>query len=111
MTSFDYRMFWISFWLNIIFPRIMNENEKQLSSISKAATLEEIGEFWDSHSLADYWDQTYEVEFEVRAQRRRRVTLDPEVYAKLEGQARSRGLLPETLVNLWLAERLQENVS
>lgn len=77
MTSFDYRMFWISFWLNIIFPRIMNE----------------------------------EVEFEVRAQRRRRVTLDPEVYAKLEGQARSRGLLPETLVNLWLAERLQENVS
>lgn len=89
----------------------MNENEKQLSSISKAATLEEIGEFWDSHSLADYWDQTYEVEFEVRAQRRRRVTLDPEVYAKLEGQARSSGLLPETLVNLWLAERLQENVS
>jgi hypothetical protein len=69
--------------------------------------VKEIAEFWDSHSLADYWDQTHAVEFEVRATRRRRVTLDPEVYAQVEAQARARGLLPETLVNVWLAERLQ----
>ncbi len=81
-------------------------SDTELTSISKARTLEEIGEFWDTHSLADYWDQTYEVEFEIRAKRRRRITLDPEVYAQLEVQARTRGLLPETLVNLWLAERL-----
>ena len=78
----------------------------QLTSISKARTLEEIADFWDTHSLADYWDQTYEVEFEVRAKRRRRVTLAPEVYAQLEVQARARGILPETLINLWLVERL-----
>jgi len=82
--------------------------ETQLTSISQARTLEEIGEFWDTHSLADYWDQTHEVEFEVRAKRRRRVTLVPEVYARLEAQARACGIQPETLVNLWLAERLQE---
>ena len=29
------------------------------------ATPEEIGEFWDTHSIVDYWDQTYEVEFEI----------------------------------------------
>ena len=81
-------------------------NDTRLTSISKASTLEEIAEFWDTHSLADYWDQTREVDFEVRAKRRRRVTLDPEVYAQLEAQAQARGLLPETLVNLWLAERL-----
>ncbi len=81
-------------------------SDTELTSISKARTVEEIGEFWDTHSLADYWDQTYEVEFEIRAKRRRRITLDPEVYAQLEVQARTRGLLPETLVNLWLAERL-----
>jgi len=85
----------------------MNKNENtQITSISKARSLEEIADFWDSHSLADYWDQTYEVEFEVRAKRRRRVTLTPEVYARIEDQARARGVLPETLVNLWLAERL-----
>jgi hypothetical protein len=82
--------------------------ETQLTSISKARTLEEIAEFWDTHSLADYWDQTHEVEFKVRAKQRRRVTLVPEVYARLEAQARARGIQPETLVNLWLAERLQE---
>jgi hypothetical protein len=81
-------------------------NEKQLTSISKAQTLEEIAEFWDTHSLADYWDETREVEIEVRAERRRRITLDPDVYTQLETQARIRGLLPETLVNLWVAERL-----
>lgn len=26
---------------------------------------EEIGEFWDIHSLADYWDETHEVDFQV----------------------------------------------
>ena len=29
------------------------------------ATPEEIGEFWDTHNLADYWDETHEVEFQV----------------------------------------------
>ena len=47
----------------------MNESNAEVrrTSISEAETLEEIAEFWDTHSLADYWDQTHEVEFEVRA--------------------------------------------
>jgi len=36
-------------------------NDTQVTSISKARTLEEIGDFWDTHSLADYWDDTHEV--------------------------------------------------
>ena len=84
------------------------ENNEQLSSISKAKTLEDISEFWDTHSLADYWDKTHEVEFTVRAKRRRHVTLDPEVYTQIEAQARTRGILPETLINLWLVERLKQ---
>jgi hypothetical protein len=76
------------------------------TSISEAGTLEEIGDFWDEHSLVDYWDQTHEVEFEVRARRRRRITLEPEVYRRIEEQARARGIATETLVNVWLVERL-----
>lgn len=87
----------------------MNKGEEaQHTSISKAKTIDEIAEFWDTHSLADYWNLTHEVEFEVRAHRRHRITIDPEVYAQLEAQARARGILLETLVNLWLLERLQE---
>jgi hypothetical protein len=86
----------------------MSENKSEpTTSISKARTLEEIADFWDTHSLADYWDQTHEVEFEVRAKRRRRIVLDPEVYDRIQAQARTRGILPETLINLWLAERVQ----
>jgi len=48
-----------------------------------------------------------EVEFEVRAKQRRRITLDPEIYARVEVQARTRGISPETLINLWVVERLQ----
>lgn len=87
----------------------MDENkESQLTTLSKARTPEEIAEFWDTHSLADHWDETEEVEFEVRAMPRHRITIDPDVYARLETQAKVRGILPETLVNLWLVERLQE---
>jgi hypothetical protein len=57
-------------------------NDSQQSSISKGRSLEEVADYWDSHSLADHWEQTYEVEFEIRA--RHRITLEPEVYARLE---------------------------
>jgi hypothetical protein len=87
----------------------MSESEGvSATSVSKAQTPEEVGEFWDTHSLADYWDQTHEADFEVPARRRRRVALMPELYARLEAEARARGIQPETLANLWLAERLQE---
>src|SRR5713226_7583941 len=69
----------------------MSENKnEQLSSISNARSLEEIAEYWNSHSLADHWEQTHEVDFEIRAPHR--ITLDPEVYIRLEEQAESRGV-------------------
>ncbi|MBU0510480.1 MAG: BrnA antitoxin family protein [Chloroflexi bacterium] len=88
----------------------MNENNEniQTTSISNAHTLEEIADFWDTHSLADYEDQTHEVEFDVRANRRRRVMLDPDIYMQLETTSLERGISPETLVNLWLVEQLQK---
>ncbi|MGI9034458.1 MAG: CopG family antitoxin [Pyrinomonadaceae bacterium] len=83
----------------------MNENKK--TEISNARTLEEIGDFWDTHSLDDYWDKTREAKFEVRAERRRRITVEPNIYKQIEAEARVRGVVPETLVNLWLAEKLR----
>jgi CopG antitoxin of type II toxin-antitoxin system len=71
--------------------------------------IEEAAEFWDNHDLADYWDLTEEVEFEVNLQRRRYlVAVDPEIAEKLAVEAHRRGLSTETLVNLWLNEKLQQ---
>ena len=83
------------------------DNAKQ-TFISKAQTLDEVADYWDTHSLADHWDQTHEARFEVRAKHRRRITLDPEVYSEVEAQARTRGISPETLINLWLVERIKK---
>lgn len=69
-------------------------------------TLTAAADFWDTHSLADYWDETHEVEIEVRAVRRRWVPLASHVASKASERARQEGVSVETLVNLWVAERL-----
>lgn len=47
-----------------------NDDDARVTPISGARTPEEIGKFWDNHSLSDYWDETHEVEFELRAKRK-----------------------------------------
>ena len=46
----------------------MNENSREKrTSISKASTPQQIGEFWDSHSLADYSENIREISLELDA--------------------------------------------
>jgi hypothetical protein len=75
------------------------------SSVSGARSPQEIGEFWDSHSLDDS-PVVRAVEFEIHARRRHRVTIDPDLYERVETAARVRGVSPETLANRWLTEKL-----
>ena len=49
-----------------------------------------------------------DVKLEVRALPRQRIVIAPDLYEKLASRARIQGLSPETLANLWLAERLLE---
>ena len=85
-----------------------NEQGNEITSVSKARSLDEIAEYWDTHSLADDWDELPDVELEVRLVPRKRIVVVPELYEKLESRARQQGVSPETLANLWLAERLYE---
>ena len=72
------------------------------------ASIEEIIAFWDTHSTADYDDQTEEVSFDIDLQEEVfTVALVPELVNLIEAQARARGVTTETLVNLWLFERLK----
>ena len=74
------------------------------------ATIEDAAEFWDTHDLADYWDLTEEVEFQVHLPRRRYlVPLEPQLAQRVAAEAHKRGLSAETLVNLWLSDRLQQS--
>ncbi len=78
-----------------------------MTFISKARTLREIGEFWDSHDATDFEAETYPVEFNVDIRARRHyVAMDPDLLKRLRQVAQSRGISAESLINLWLQERL-----
>ncbi|VVB87501.1 CopG antitoxin of type II toxin-antitoxin system [uncultured archaeon] len=82
---------------------------KNKSSISKAKSYEEIGEFWDTHDLAEHWEETKPAKFEIDIQSE--VTyyaVEKELSEKVRAFAKRRGVSPDTLLNLWLQEKLQE---
>ena len=78
--------------------------ENNLSSISKASTLQEMGEFWDEHDFTEFDTDGPDVEFDISCT----VSIEPELLSALEKQARLRHINVETLVNLWLHEKLAE---
>jgi CopG antitoxin of type II toxin-antitoxin system len=85
---------------------------KSKSSISKARSYAEIGEFWDRQDLSNYWGKTRKVKFEV--------VLEPEatyypiersLSEKIQSEARKQGVSSDTLVNLWLEQKMKEQRS
>jgi hypothetical protein len=86
----------------------MDENK---SSISEAQSYREIGEFWDKHDVTDYWEQTEVVEFEVNLESDVRLfTLEPDLATQVNELAWKKGISLETLLNLWVREKLDENL-
>ena len=76
------------------------------------ATVEEAGAFWNNHDLTDYPDEVEDVEFEVDLRHRQYlIALAPDLYEKLAVASHRQGLHTETLVNLWLTEKLRETAS
>jgi hypothetical protein len=85
---------------------------KSKSSISKAQSYRAIGEFWDTHDLADYWDQTRPVESKINIQSEETYyPLDTNLSKQVGSIAKRRGVSPETLLNLWIQEKLQTEKS
>lgn len=83
--------------------------KRNKSSLSNAATYREIGEFWDEHSLADYWDQTKDADFQVDIQSE--VVYYPlarGLSKEIRKEAKRQGVTPETLLNKWIQERLHQ---
>jgi hypothetical protein len=78
--------------------------ENKLSSISKADSLEKLGEFWDKHDFTDFDTDIPDVEFDVSCA----VPIELELLSSVENQARIRGIKTETLINLWLQQKLNE---
>ncbi|MBM3226245.1 MAG: hypothetical protein FJZ47_20975 [Candidatus Tectomicrobia bacterium] len=79
-----------------------------VSSISQADTLEKMGEFWDTHDFTDF--DTREAP-DVTYQLACAVPIEADLLSALEQHARRHGVQVETLVNLWLQQKLAEQSS
>ncbi len=77
--------------------------------IPEFKTIEEEAEFWDTHSLADYWD-TFEpatLHAAKNLSHGMTIRLDPETLDSLRVLAEAKGVGPTTLIRMWVLERLR----
>lgn len=76
-------------------------------------TLEESAEYWDTHSFADYIDDTEPVEIEIQLEGHKLILdIDEELSDKLVEIARKKRLSCKKLVNTWIREKIvQEGIT
>ena len=85
---------------------------KRKSSISKASSYEEMGEFWDTHGLGDYWSKTRRVKFDVMIESEvMYYPVEKNLSEMIQSLAKKRGVSSNILVNLLLQQTLREQLA
>jgi hypothetical protein len=86
--------------------------DERKSSISQASSYAEIGEYWDSHDVADHWEETHPVTFEVSPESSVvYFAVEKSLAEKLRAAAKSHGVSSETLLNVWVQEHVAADPS
>lgn len=77
--------------------------------IPQFATRAEIAEFWDTHDIADYWDDLKPTTLEAadRIGMAFQIRLDADQFDKLLQLADERGIAFDALASEWVVDRLQ----
>lgn len=83
---------------------------KPKEPIPEFKSIEEEAEFWDTHNLADYWDdfKPVKVRFSKRLSEGLNIRLDKETVLAPRKLAGEKGIGPTTLVRMWVLERLRD---
>ncbi len=82
-------------------------SEEGRSSISKATSYQEMGEYWDNHDAGEIWEQTEPAEFEVDLRREKvYYPVGRSLAQRIAEIAREQGISAETLLNLWVQEQV-----
>ncbi len=90
-------------------------NHKELKrnkrkKIPEFKSLEEFQDFWDKHDLTEFWDKLREVSIKVDLRTSKNlVTIDPEILMKIRKTAAQKGLKTESLINIWLQEKILQS--
>lgn len=97
------------------------EGVKESMKIPKFKSEREAAEFWATHSVADYWDDTQEVREPIRvskelqgkiinrrqAKRLLTLRLDRDLIDQAKKVARKKAVGYQTLMRMWIAEGLR----
>jgi len=89
----------------------MKKSKREIDPIPEQFTsFEKLANFWETHDLTDYEDQLHEVKFKIAPKPTRQyiVTLSDELNKTMHKVAGREGVSMQTLVNLWVQERLQQ---
>jgi hypothetical protein len=86
----------------------MQKSKKKIDSIpDEFKTIMEASDFWDKHDITDYWDETKEVKFRASLKKEPKyVALEESIAKRALAVAKEKRVSIETLVNLWLKEKL-----
>lgn len=82
--------------------------DDKVDPIPENMTIREASEFWDSHSVADYPSHVIEMAYAPDDQIAV-IAIAAELVDSLRMQAQESGVSMETLVNLWVQEKLTAN--
>ena len=90
-------------------PMKPTAKKRRPTAIPEFASREEEAKFWDTHSVADHWDEldTVEVRFARNLSQGITVRFDDQTLARLRTQAEMKGIGPTTLIRMWVMERLR----
>ena len=86
----------------------MQKTKEKVESIpDDFKTVMEASDFWDKHDITDYWDNTKEVKFRASLKKNLNILFLRKALPKRHLMLqRKKHVSIETLVNLWLKEKL-----
>jgi hypothetical protein len=90
---------------------VMRKSKSAVDPIPKQFfQFNELANFWETHDLTDYEDQLQEVKSKIAKAPIRRfvVTLSDELTKELRKAVQREGVSMQTLINLWVQERLRQ---
>ena len=85
--------------------------ESNSKHMPKFSSIDELVEFFETHDLGEYWDQMPEAHFDTDIKRRTHIfAIDEDLADRLTEVAKAKRIPSETLINVWLREKLLEQV-
>ncbi|RJQ30932.1 MAG: hypothetical protein C4562_07285 [Actinobacteria bacterium] len=86
---------------------------KKLPDFNKM-THEQIADFWDTHEVTDYLDQLEVVKepyVDKRPMKQISIRFDEKTIAKIKKTASKKGIAYQTLIRMWVNEKLNKEAS